>query len=126
MIKIFESENCSVLPVNLVNGSQVLISLPFFFFPSFFPLPWFFVNGLNHAFFLDPEKCLSLNKNIWKRHQAFLFSSFIIQSPNIFRVNFKIYGSENCKLKNTLAIISEMHQKLWTSLKQIVNVLMSL
>lgn len=126
MIKIFESENHSVLPVNLVNVSQVLISSPFFFFSSFFPLPWFFVNGPNHAFLLDPEKCLSLNKNIWKRNRAFLFSSFIIQSPNIFGVNFKIYGSENCKLKSTLAIISEMHQKLWTSLKQIVDVLMSL
>ena len=37
MIKIFEPENRSVLPVNLVNGSQVLISLPFFFFLLFSP-----------------------------------------------------------------------------------------
>ena len=100
MIKIFESEKCSVLHINLMNGSQVLVSLFSFFF---FSLPWFFVNWPSHAFLIDLESCLSLNKNIQKRHQAFPFLDFTIQSPNIFRVNFKVYGSENYKLKSTLA-----------------------
>lgn len=110
MIKIFESEKCSVLHINLMNGSQVLVCLFFSFF--FFSVPWFFVNGPSHAFLIDLESCFPLNKNIQKRHRAFPFLDFTIQSPNIFRVNFKVYGSENCKLKSTLAIISEMHQKL--------------
>lgn len=93
--------------------------------PPSFPSPLVLcVMGQIYLPLIDPESCLSLNKNIQKRHQAFPFSNLKVKSPNVSRVSFKVYGSENCKLKSTSVIISELQQKLWASSKQIVDVLM--